>query len=115
MHAERSFATRSFWSVVIMNALLLGAIYMMTKDSLQANEQVIGFVLVGLVATLALWVLVRYQGQRMGDELQAELLAEGPARPAPTAELVSPAPPKPEQATKEHRPTESAPGSLHRR
>ena len=89
MKAERTFAWQSLLAALVMNALLLAAVYALTKDALQTTQQLITSLVIGLLAALALWVIVRYLARRLVSGVEAELgAAQTPA--APPAEPVQP-------------------------
>ena len=82
---EHQFSVRAFWVIVIMNALLLGATYMVAGDVLRVQEQMIGYLVIWAVITVSLWLLVRFYGGRMARAVEQRLPADQLAEAAVTA------------------------------
>ncbi len=80
-----SFAMQSLIATVIANAILLGVIYVLVGDALQAQNQTILYFVLGALITLLLWFAVYTLGSRLiGQETpaRAPAAAPAPARPA---------------------------------
>jgi hypothetical protein len=83
MKAERTFAWQSLVATLALNALMLAGVYYLAKNALLPTLQLLPVLGVALLATLALWAVVRALARRLVSGVQAEL---GTAQPqsAPT-------------------------------
>lgn len=83
MKAERNFAWQSLLATLVMNALLLAAIYLLVRTALLPTLQMLPLLAVALLATLALWAVIRYLAARLVRRVEAEIgTAVAPAPPA---------------------------------
>ena len=85
MNAKRSFAIQSLIATVILNAILLAAIYWLAGDAIQAANQTLLFVAAGAAITLLLWAVIYALGS-----LLIERAAPEPAPATPQAPTVAP-------------------------
>ncbi len=79
-----SFAMQSLIATVIANAILLGVIYVLVGEALQAQNQTILYFALGALITLLLWFAVYTLGSRLiGQETPARAPAAAPAPARP--------------------------------
>jgi len=103
MNAKQNFTTQALLATIILNAVLLGAIYFMAGESLQASGQLVALLVMGVVLTVILAGLIVFLGGRAIDAAMTAALASVPTpapafketpTPAPKVER-TPTPPKP--------------------
>src|SRR3954453_3279739 len=86
MNTKRSFAVQSLIATVILNGILLGVVYALIGDTLQAQNQTFLFFAIGIVITLVLWFVLYSLGSRLiGQEVPVSVSAGSPAPSRPTA------------------------------
>lgn len=106
MKEKQSFAVQSLAVVLVLNVLLLLALYLLLGDALQITDQTQWFTVLGvaLVGTLVLWFVVQFLGRRAIDSAVASVptpVAKAAARPiappvsAPVAAKAAVVPAKP--------------------
>lgn len=80
MNTKSRFATQSLIATVILNAILLGVIYALVGDTIQARNQTLLFFGLGVIITIVLWLaLYALGGRLLGQEVPARVSA-APAR-----------------------------------
>jgi hypothetical protein len=85
MDTKPRFAMQSLTATVILNAILLGVIFVLVGDVLQAQGQTLLFFGIGVLITLVLWFAIYSLGSRLiGQETPVRVPAGGAgvARPA---------------------------------
>jgi hypothetical protein len=86
MNTKSRFATQSLIATIILNAILLGVIYVLVGDAIQAQNQTILFFAVGVAITLVLWFALYSLGSRfIGQDLPERVSAGAPAPARPVA------------------------------
>lgn len=103
MNTKQTFAIQAVVATLILNALLLGALYFMGGDALQASGQRLSILLIGIVLTLILAGVIAFLGGQAIEAASASAVKAAPVsppsapkepeRPAPKPERV-PTPPK---------------------
>ncbi|MCE7982736.1 MAG: DUF2760 domain-containing protein [Caldilinea sp. CFX5] len=103
MKTKQNFTIQAIVATLLLNALLLGALYFLAGETLQASGQLLSLLLIGVVVTLVLAGVIAFLGGRAIDEAASAAAARTPVapapapkepeRPAPKAERV-PTPPK---------------------
>lgn len=94
MNAKQNFTIQAVVATLILNAVLLGALYFLAGESLQASGQLLSLLLIGLVLTLVLAGVIAFLGGRAIDTVASAARATIVA-PAPAAKEPSPAPDRP--------------------
>ncbi len=95
MNTKQSFTTQALVATIMLNALLLGALYFMAGEALQASGQLVSLLVIGAVLTLVLAGLIVFLGGRAIDTATVAALATVPT-PAPTPKVEhTPLPAKP--------------------
>ncbi len=84
---QRSFAVRTFLAVLVLNGILIGALYVTYGDVLQ-NTYLFGL---GLLVTLVLWLTLLAIGNRFVQSVQ-QTIAPPPVRQTPPAVAPKPEP-----------------------
>ena len=118
MNTKQTFTIQAVVATLILNALLLGALYFMASDTLQASGQLLSLLLIGLVLTLVLAGVIAFLGgQAIAAAASAAKAAsvapppapKAPEQPAPKPERI-PTPPKtpPVQTPPQPAPTAAA-------
>ncbi len=95
MNAKRSFAIQSLIATVILNAILLAAIYWLAGDAIRAANQTLPFLAAGAAITLLLWAVIYALGSRL-----IERAAPEPAPASPQAPTVPTQRPKPQEPSR---------------
>ena len=104
MQTKQNFTIQAIVATLLLNALLLGALYFLAGETLQASGQLLSLLLIGAVLTLVLAGVIAFLGGRAIDEAASAATARVPVAPAPAAKeatpvrpapKVEPAPPKP--------------------
>jgi hypothetical protein len=96
MHEQRTFRLQSLLVILILNGLLLGAIYVLAADVLQTEfYTLLG---IGLLITLVLWFIIQLLGVRAIEQAATRVAAPvAPPQPAaPPPERPAITAPKPE-------------------
>jgi hypothetical protein len=91
MDAKRRFLIQSLLATLIFNAILLGVIYALAGNAIQAANQTIPFFAAGALITLLLWGAVYLIGSRLIDSAVADQTLAAPVTPPP-APTPAPAP-----------------------
>ena len=92
MKTKQNFTIQAIVATLILNALLLGALYFLAGETLQASGQLFSLLLIGVVLTLVLAGVIAFLGGRAIDEA-ASTAARTPVAPAPSTKE----PPAPER------------------
>lgn len=86
MHTKSRFATQSLIATVILNAILLGVIYALVGNTIQAQNQMLLFFGIGVIITLVLWFALYSLGSRLiGQDVSVRVSAGAPPASRPTA------------------------------
>jgi hypothetical protein len=96
MHEQRTFRLQSLLVALILNGLLLGAIFVLAADVLQTEfYTILG---IGLLITLVLWFIIQLLGTRAIERAATSAAAPVVTSPPPAPPLEQPAvtTPKPE-------------------
>ena len=95
MRVKQRFAIQSLIAVLILNAILLVAIYFFVGSAVQASNRAVLFFAIGALVTLLLWLTIFFVGSRFIDQAApAEAPRAAPeVRPVAPAERVKPAEP----------------------
>jgi hypothetical protein len=95
MRVKQRFAIQSLIAVLILNAILLVAIYFFVGSAVQASNRAVLFFAIGALVTLLLWLTIFFVGSRFIDQAApAEAPRAAPeARPVALPERVKPAEP----------------------
>lgn len=96
MQEKRTFAIQSLLVTLVLNAVLLGAVYYLVGDAIAAANQMIPFWGLGVVVTLILWFLVQWLGGRAIESAAAAAASVVPRQEAKPE--TAPAPPPTEMA-----------------
>jgi hypothetical protein len=99
MDTKRSFALQSLVVTLLLNAILLAALYFLAGDAIQAANQTVLFFAVGALLTLLLWGAIYFVGSKLIERAVADQ-APPPAAAAPT--------PPPPARTRPQEPSRSA-------
>lgn len=94
MKTKQNFTIQAIVATLILNALLLGALYFLAGETLQASGQLLSLLLIGVVLTLVLAGVIAFLGGRAIDEAASAVAARTPVTPAP-APKEPPAPERP--------------------
>lgn len=101
MTTRSGFAIQSLLITVIINAIMLGAIYFVAGAAIQAANQMLPFLAIGIVGTIILWLAISFASSRLVSNAVAEpeLVSAGARSTAPVttaaptpASPVTPAP-----------------------
>ena len=95
MRVKQRFAIQSLIAVLILNAILLVAIYFFVGSAVQASNRAVLFFAIGALVTLLLWLTIFFVGSRFIDQAApAEAPRAAPeARPVALPERMKPAEP----------------------
>ena len=93
MSTKQRFSIQSLIVVLILNAILLAAIYFLEGDAIQAANRAVMFFAIGLAITLLLWLAISFLGNRF-IEREAPVQVPSAAREAAPARTVSAQPPR---------------------
>jgi Domain of unknown function (DUF2760) len=101
MNAKQNFTVQALIATVVINALLLGILYFLLGDTLQASGQLVSFLIVGVLLTFVLAGVIVFLGGRAIDAMESATLARTPVvAPATKSPAVTePSPPKVERAS----------------
>ncbi len=95
MGTKQRFAVQSLLTTVILNAILLAAIYILVGNAVQAGNRTFLFFVIGALITLLLWLAIFFVGSSfIGREAPAQVppaVAEAAPPPAQRAKPVEPA------------------------
>lgn len=94
MQTKQNFTIQAIVATLLLNALLLGALYFLAGETLQASGQLLSLLLIGAVLTLVLAGVIAFLGGRAIDEAASAAVARTPVAPAP-APKEPPAPERP--------------------
>ncbi|MEZ4729075.1 MAG: DUF2760 domain-containing protein [Caldilineaceae bacterium] len=97
MNAKQNFTIQALVATLVLNAILLGALYFLLGDALVTSGQLAPFLVVGIVLTLVLAAIIALAGRRAID--QAESAGRASAAAAVTTSKAPPvtaAPPAPQ-------------------
>jgi hypothetical protein len=83
MNTKGRFAVQSLIATIIFNAILLGVIYTLVGDALQASNQTLMFFALGALLTLMLWFAVYSLGSRLIEQDVPERVLAGASAPSP--------------------------------
>lgn len=97
MNAKQTFTIQAVVATLILNALLLGALYFMAGDTLQASGQLLSILLIGLVLTLILAGVLAFLGGQAIDGASAAAVKAAPVPPPPAPKEPERPAPKPER------------------
>ena len=97
MNTKQTFTIQAVVATLILNALLLGALYFMAGDTLQASGQLLSILLIGLVLTLVLAGVVAFLGGQAIDQASAAAAKAAPVAPPPAPKEPERPAPKPER------------------
>lgn len=97
MNTKQTFSIQAVLATLILNALLLGALYFMTGDTLQASGQLLSILLIGLVLTLVLAGVLAFLGGQAIDQASAAAAKAVPVPPPPAPKEPERPAPKPER------------------
>lgn len=100
MNVKQNFTVQALIATVVINVLLLGILYFLLGDTLQASGQLMSFFIVGVLLTLALAGVIVFLGGRAIDAAESAALARAPSvAPATrTPAVTEPSIPKVERA-----------------
>ena len=97
MQEKQTFTIQSLVITLILNVILLGAVFYLTGGVW--NNQWITILVIGLVITLVLWGILQFLGRRLLDSVamsaasaEAARLREVKAKERPPVQLPTPAP-----------------------
>ena len=95
MRVKQRFAIQSLIAILILNAILLAAIYFFVGSAVQASNRAVLFFAIGALVTLLLWLTIFFVGSRFIDQAApAEAPRAAPeARPVALPERMKPAEP----------------------
>lgn len=96
MNIKQTFTIQAVVATLILNALLLGALYFLAGDTLQASGQLLSILLIGIVLTLVLAGVLAFLGGQAIDQASAAAAKAAPVPPPAPKEPERPAP-KPER------------------
>lgn len=94
---KQTFTIQAVLATLILNALLLGALYFMAGDTLQASGQLLSILLIGLVLTLVLAGVLAFLGGQAIDQASAAAAKAVPVPPPPAPKEPERPAPKPER------------------
>lgn len=94
MNEKQKFTLQTLLVAVILNGLLLAALYVVAGDALQG--QWLTILGIGLLITLVLWFIIQFLGNRLIG--RATTITAAPAPPSRQEERSQPAPPVQRQA-----------------
>ena len=97
MNAKQTFTIQAIVATLILNALLLGALYFMAGDALQASGQLLSILLIGIVLTLVLAGVLAFLGGQAIDQASAAAAKAAPVAPPPAPKEPARPAPKPER------------------
>ena len=86
MRVKQRFAIQSLIAILILNAILLAAIYFFVGGAVQTANRAVLFFAIGALVTLVLWLTIFFVGSR---SIEQAAPAEAP-RPAPEVRPVAP-------------------------
>lgn len=94
---KQTFTIQAVVATLILNALLLGALYFLAGDTLQASGQLLSILLIGIVLTLVLAGVVAFLGGQAIDQATAAAAKAAPVPPPPAPKEPERPAPKPER------------------
>lgn len=97
MNTKQTFTIQAVVATLILNALLLGVLYFMAGDTLQASGQLLSILLIGIVLTLVLAGVLAFLGGQALDAASASTAKVAPATPPPASKEPERPAPKPER------------------
>lgn len=97
MNTKQTFTIQAVVATLIINVLLLGTLYFMAGDALQASGQLLSILLIGLVLTLVLAGVLAFLGGQAIDAANASAVKVAPAAPPPAPKEPERPAPKPER------------------
>lgn len=95
MQTKQNFTIQAIVATLLLNALLLGALYFLAGETLQASGQLLSLLLIGVVLTLVLAGVIAFLGGRAIDEVASAATARTPVAPAPAPKEATPVRPAP--------------------
>ena len=97
MNIKQTFTIQAVVATLILNALLLGALYFLAGEPLQASGQLLSILLIGLVLTLVLAGILAFLGGQAIDQASAVAAKAAPVAPPPAPKEPERPAPKPER------------------
>jgi hypothetical protein len=83
MKTKQNFTIQAIVATLILNAVLLGALYFLAGETLQASGQLLSLLLIGVAVTLVLAGVIAFLGGRAIDEATSAATVRTPVAPAP--------------------------------
>lgn len=96
MRTKQGFAVQSLIVILILNAIILAAMYLLVGDALQAGNRTVPFLAIGALGTLVLGGAVSLLGRRQAEPPAAVAAPRSarevatPTAPRPAPEVVTP-------------------------